>query len=147
VRNAAWFRVAGVVVMAGSPWRYQGAEMDISFTEPGLLDLLDAADDAALDALRFGVVAMAQDGTVSSYNTAESLLSGMTPANVLGRNFFTSVAPCTNNFMVAYRFETEPILDDVIDYVFTLHVKPTAVRLRLLKQPARRRMYLVVQRK
>jgi len=119
--------------------------MDWRFTDPDLLDRLEAADDAALDTAPFGVVAMTQDGTVSSYNLAESRLSGMTPARVIGRHFFSAVAPCTNNFMVAQRFETEPALDAIVDYVFTLRMQPTKVRLRLLRQPGRR-MYLVVER-
>ena len=110
------------------------------------MDQLEASDDAARDNVPFGVIAMAEDGTVTSYNMAESRLSGLTPAKVVGRHFFSTVAPCTNNFMVAYRFETEPSLDAVIDYVFTLRMQPTKVRLRLLKQPGRRRMYLVVER-
>ena len=119
--------------------------MDSNFTNTGLMDQLEAADDAALDALSFGVIAMSEDGTVTSYNITESRLSGLTRESVVGRNFFSSVAPCTNNFLVAHRFETEPVLDAVIDYVFTTFMKPTAVRLRLLKQPARRRMYLAVE--
>jgi len=122
------------------------AKMDWNFIEPGLLDRLDAADDPTLDTAPFGVIAMAEDGTVTSYNAAESRLTGLTPAKVIGRHFFSAVAPCTNNFMVAYRFETEPVLDAVIDYVFTLRMQPTKVRLRLLRQPGRRRMYLVVER-
>ncbi len=121
--------------------------MVCKFTDPDLLEQLKAADDAFFDALPFGVVAMAEDGKVTSYNRSESKLSGLTPANVVGRHFFSGVAPCMNNFMVAHRFETEPALDDVIDYVFTLRMQPTAVRLRLLKQPDGRRMYLVVERK
>ena len=121
--------------------------MDWSFTAPGLLDRLEAADDATLDTVPFGIVAMAADGVVTSYSAYESKLSGLSPANVVGRHFFSAVAPCTNNFMVAYRFETEPALDAVIDYVFTLRMQPTSVRLRLLKQPGRKRMYLAVERK
>jgi photoactive yellow protein len=120
--------------------------MDWIFIDPGLLDRLEAADDAALDTAPFGIVAMAEDGTVTSYNAAESRLSGMTPAKVIGRHFFSAVAPCTNNFMVAYRFETEPALDAIVDYVFTLRMQPAKVRLRLLRRPAGRRMYLVVER-
>jgi photoactive yellow protein len=120
--------------------------MDCNFTDTGLIDLLEGMDDTALNALSFGVVAMLEDGTVTSYNLAESRLSGLTPANVVGRNFFLSVAPCTNNFLVAYRFETEPVLDAIIDYVFTFRIKPVAVKLRLLKQTGRRRMYLAVER-
>jgi photoactive yellow protein len=119
--------------------------MDVNFMNEGLIDQLDAADDAALDGLTFGVVAMSEDGTVTGYNMEESRLSGLARENVVGRNFFSSVAPCTNNFLVAHRFKTEPVLDVVIDYVFTAYIRPTAVRLRLLKQPARRRMYLAVE--
>jgi photoactive yellow protein len=119
--------------------------MDWIFTDPDLFNRLEAADDEALDAAPFGIVVMTEDGTVTSYNQAESQLSGLTPAKVIGRNFFSAVAPCTNNFMVAYRFETEPALDAIVDYVFTLRMQPTKVRLRLLRQPSRH-MYLVVQR-
>jgi photoactive yellow protein len=122
------------------------APMDWNFAEPGLLDRLETADDAMLDTAPFGVVAMTEDGTVTAYNAAESRLSGLTPDKVVGRHFFSAVAPCTNNFMVAYRFETESFIDAVIDYVFTLRMQPTKVRLRLLKQPGGRRIYLVVER-
>lgn len=120
--------------------------MDWTFTEPDLIDRLEAADDAALNMVPFGVVAMSRDGLVTSYNASESRMSGLSSGNVIGRHFFSAVAPCTNNFMVAYRFETENTLDALIDYVFTLRMQPTAVRLRLLKQPERQRMYLAVER-
>jgi photoactive yellow protein len=125
----------------------EDATMSLTFTQPGLLDRLDAADAGALDALAFGVVGMAADGSVTSYNTAESRLSGLTPANVIGRHFFSAVAPCTNNFMVAHRFENEVAIDDVIDYVFTLRMHATKVRLRLLKHPGCSRMFLAVERR
>jgi photoactive yellow protein len=117
------------------------------FAETSLFDWLESAPDAALDQLPFGVVALAQDGSVACYNTAESALSGMTRDRVLGRPFFTGVAPCTNNFMVAHRYETEPELDATIDYVFTFKMAPVAVRLRMLKRPGGRRMYLLVERR
>jgi photoactive yellow protein len=120
--------------------------MESSFTASDLLDQLEGMDDAALDTMPFGVIAMAADGVVTSYNAAESRLAGLSPASTVGRHFFSAGAPCTNNFMVAQRFETEPAIDAIIDYVFTLRMRPTSVRLRLLKQPGRRRMYLVVER-
>jgi photoactive yellow protein len=121
--------------------------MEWDFTDPALLERLEDADDDALDTAPFGVIAMSMEGVVSAYNVSESRLSGLSPARVLGRHFFSGVAPCTNNFMVAQRFETERELDAVIDYVFTLKMHPTPVRLRMLKQPDRRRMYLVVERR
>jgi photoactive yellow protein len=122
------------------------AIMGWAFNDPGLLAKLEAADDTTLDTAPFGVVAMAIDGKVTSYNAAESRLSGLSPSSVIGRHFFSDVAPCTNNYLVAHRFETEPTLDISIDYVFTLRMRPTSVRLRLLNQPGHQRMFLVVER-
>jgi photoactive yellow protein len=48
-----------------------------------------------LDALPFGAIQLAADGTVTGYNRAESVLSGLSPASVIGKNFFRQIAPCT----------------------------------------------------
>jgi photoactive yellow protein len=122
-----------------------GSAAATSFAAPDLLQWLELATHADLDALPFGLIAMALDGTVEHYNTAEAKLARLIPEQVVGRNFFTSVAPCTNNFMVARRFEAEPAIDDVVHYVFTFRFAPLKVRLRLLKQPGARRMYLAVE--
>ena len=118
-----------------------------SFAQSNLLVELEAADDEVLQAAPFGIIAMSDKGVVSLYNTVESELAGLSPDRVIGRHFFTAVAPCTNNYLVAHRFETERVLDVVIDYVFTLRMRPTPVRLRLLKSPAARRQYLLVERR
>lgn len=117
--------------------------MDID--DADVLDQLLAADDDVLDALPFGVIGMDDDHQVVLYNRAESALSGLSPERVLGRHFFSEVAPCTNNFMVAQRFEEEETLDAFVDYVFTLRMKPTPVRLRLLRRTGAARQYLLVQ--
>jgi photoactive yellow protein len=116
------------------------------FADPGLLALLEAADAAGLDRLDFGVIRMDRAGIVVAYNVHESRLAGLAPDRVLGLHFFSVVAPCTNNFMIATRFEEEAAIDDVIPYVFTLRMRPTKVRLRLLKQPDCPHMYVLVQR-
>jgi photoactive yellow protein len=119
----------------------------VDFNAPDLFAWLEAAAAHDLDTLPFGLVAMAHDGTVEDYNRAEAELTGLTPERVIGRNFFTSVAPCTNNFMVAHRFEAEPEIDASIDYVFTFKLAPMKVRLRLLKRLGSRRMYLAVKKR
>lgn len=108
--------------------------------------ILDAADPATIDAAPFGIVAMDTSGVVTAYNRYESALSGLSAARVLGQHFFSAVAPCTNNFLVAQRFESESVLDAEIDYVFTLKMRPTKVKLRLLKGAGGSRMYLLVAR-
>jgi len=59
--------------------------------------------------------------------------------------FFTEVAPCTNNYLVAGRFEEESTLDETIDYTFTVKMRPTQVKLRLLKDDRAERQYLAVK--
>ena len=60
---------------------------------------------AELDDLPFGVIVLAEDGTVLAYNRAESDLTGREPIRVIGRNFFTEIAPCTSvqAFLGAFR--------------------------------------------
>lgn len=53
-----------------------------------------AADE--LDALPFGAVRLRGDGTVLEYNRFESELADRDPDAVVGRRFFSDVAPCTN---------------------------------------------------
>lgn len=121
--------------------------MELRFEDADALARLEAATPEQLDALGFGVIAMAADGTVVAYNAAEARGAGLTAARVIGRHFFTSVGPCMNNFLVAERFEAEPELDATLDYTFTFVMKPTPVRLRLLKSPQAARRYLLVRRR
>ena len=117
------------------------------FTDPDLFDWLMTATVIELDSLPYGVIAMDLDGTVEAYNLAESKLAGLTPERVLGKNFFSNVAPCTNNFMVAHRFQSEADLDAIIDYVLTLRMTPKKVHMRLMRRSDAPKMYLVVQRR
>jgi photoactive yellow protein len=119
----------------------------IGFDSPDLPRWLEQASDDALDDLPFGVIALGAEWIVARYNAVEGALSGLTPSRVIGRNFFTSVAPCTNNAMIARRFETEPEIDVVINYVFTFRIAPRKVRLRLLKRPGARFSYLIVEKR
>jgi len=116
----------------------------MNFDSPDLLAELENATTGAVDAAHFGVVRMKGDGAVLAYNAYESRLSGLSPEGVVGKNFFTQVAPCTNNFMVAERYSAPEALDATVDYVFTYKMKPTKVRLRLLKRAAAAEQYLVV---
>lgn len=117
----------------------------LHFSHNDLLAALESSDESILDALDFGVVGMTPAGTVERYNQNEAQRAGLTPERVLGRHFFTDVAPCTNNFMVAARFEEEASIDATLPYVFTFRMRPTKVELRLLKSPHHTRQYILVR--
>ena len=111
---------------------------------------LEALDDAALDRLEFGVIGFTPLGLIDRYNRAESINSGLSPQEVMGRSLFGDVAQCMSNALVAQRFadaqNAGTPLDVTLDYLFTFHMRPTPVRLRLLGSPAVTRRYLIVQR-
>ncbi|MDB5559342.1 MAG: Photoactive yellow protein [Enterovirga sp.] len=107
---------------------------------------IDGASPEALDTLPFGVIGFDTAGTVDLYSATESRMAGLSPDKVIGKHLFAVVAPCMNNYMVAQRFEDEPELDATIDYVLTLRMRPTPVKLRLLQSAGAKRRYLLVQR-
>ena len=97
---------------------------------------LPALTRAQLDALPFGVIGVADDGRVLEYNSFEERLSGRRRTDVLGRCFFTEVAPCTNNRLLRGRFRegvASGHLDLSTDYTFTYRVAPRLVRLHLFR--------------
>lgn len=110
------------------------------------LNELDGLDDQELDLLPFGVIGMSGDSIVEIYNRTEARLAGLSPDRVLGSHFFSTTAQCMNNFLVAQCFIDELDLDVVIDFVLTLRMRPTPVRLRLLKSSCSRRRYILVDR-
>ena len=121
----------------------------VQFADPGLLDTLEAVPLDGIDAFGFGLIVMDRDGDVLGYNQAESRLSGLPVPDVTGRNFFVEIGPCTNNYLVAQRFQDsasrQEELDEQLDYVFTYRMAPTPVRLRLLAQKGSSRQYLAVE--
>ncbi|MEW6020643.1 MAG: phosphonate transporter [Pseudomonadota bacterium] len=122
-----------------------------TFDTRGLADLLDASSQEQLDALEFGVIGFDAETIVQRYNAVESQAAGLSPQRVLGEPLFTNVAPCLNNFMVAQRFEDAADegseLDDTIDYVLTLRMRPIKVKLRLLASAGGAHRYVLVQRR
>jgi len=102
------------------------------FDAPSLAEWLDANSSESFDSLPFGVVKMDHTGIVLSYSNSQSILSGVSKENAVGKHFFTQVAPCTNNFMVAEKYNAKQ-LDETLPYMFTYVTKPTPVELRLIK--------------
>jgi len=121
-----------------------------AFADPKLHLFLEQSGAEALDALDFGVIGFDAEGLVQRYNAFESKAAGLSPDRVLGHALFTVVAPCMNNFMVAQRFDDAQqagtTLDDTIDYVLTLRMRPVKVKLRLLASPAATLRFVLVYR-
>jgi photoactive yellow protein len=118
----------------------------ISFSDPALLDWLEQQTDEQLDNAPFGVVRMSLDGKVVAYCKSESHITGIAPDYAKGKYYFTQIAPCANNFMVAAKY-AQPDLDEELDYILTYVCDPVKFRLRLLKSAGSQYQYFLVNRK
>ncbi len=112
----------------------------------------DRLDDTALDQLPFGVVCLAPDGLILRYNLAEGRLARLDPSTVVGRNFFTDVAPCTHTeeFYGRFRRMVEGGAEGSIvrfRYVFDFKFGAQDVDIELYRVPGVSRMYLFINRR
>lgn len=75
------------------------------FASPRLAEALEALRAEDLDRLPFGAIRLGPDGVVLMFNKTEAEQSGYHDRPVLGRTFFTDVAPCMNNGYFKGRIE------------------------------------------
>ena len=83
-----------------------------------------------LDRLPFGAIRLDRKGRILSYNRTEAELSGRRKESVLGKSFFTEVAPCTNIQGFAGRFREgieKGSLHMVFPFVFDDQMEPRTV--------------------
>lgn len=95
-----------------------------------------------LDSLPFGVVTLDAGGRVIGYNDTESRMAGLPRDVVLGRNFFTDVAPCSRVREFEGRFRDfangrSRLALETFEFVF--HFRAGAQRVVILVSPARLR--------
>jgi photoactive yellow protein len=91
-------------------------------------------DPTELDELPFGAIELDADGKILTYNRKESEISGRNREKVLGRNFFTEIAPCTNVQQFAGRFRegiAAKNLNAVFPYRFDFKMEPRDVTITL----------------
>ena len=108
----------------------------MSFVPQTVIDSLAQLTRTQADAQAFGVVQVTDEGVVTLYNRWESALAGVPASVAEGRNFFSQVAPCTNNRLVFGKFKDgvqKGELDAEFNYTFTYKMKPTNVALRLFR--------------
>ena len=98
------------------------------------LEEIDRMSEAQLDALPFGAIRLDKEGKILSYNMTESKLTGRDPKRVIGRNFFTEVAPCTNVQSFAGRFRegvAKGEMHIIFPYRFDFQMAPRDVTVTL----------------
>ncbi len=116
-----------------------------------LRDDLSALSAAEIDALPFGYIALSPDGTIRKYNRYEADLARKDPQQVLGRNFFRDVAPCTQVREFEGRFRalasgetSEPALS--FDFEFQFRHGRQTVRIGFVRSPLESEIIVTVNR-
>jgi photoactive yellow protein len=89
-----------------------------------------------IDGLAFGAIQLDGKGVILQYNSAEGAITGRHPKDVIGRNFFTDVAPCTNKPEFKGEFDRGVKADNLntmFEYTFDYNMKPTKVKVHMKK--------------
>ena len=115
---------------------------------PTNANALSAMTPEQLDALPFGAIRLARDATILSYNAGESEISGRQPGDVIGRNFFTEVAPCTDVRAFHGTFIDlieHRAINRQFEFVFPFE-RPVRVRITMLYEEREETVWVLVDR-
>ena len=93
-----------------------------------------AEDGKYAETLPFGAIMMDATGKVLRYNKAEGLISGRSPEDVIGKNFFNDVAPCAKGRTLYSAFSkvvANPEDSQMLDYTFDYKMEKTKVKIHI----------------
>ncbi len=119
----------------------------MSFVSDNILKTLPNMSRAGADAAPFGIVKVDDQGVITLYNKWESEMADVPVPSAEGRNFFTQVAPCTNNRLFFGKFKdgvSQGTLDTEFNYTFSYKMKPTNVQIRLYRHAASKTNWVFV---
>jgi photoactive yellow protein len=126
------------------------ANMDIvGFGKDDIHNVLAKLSPQEIDQLAFGAVQLDDKGTVLQYNAAESSITGRASKDVIGKNFFRDVAPCTSTPGFKGLFDKgvrEGNLNTMFEYVFDYNMAPTKVKIHMKKAIADDSYWIFVKR-
>ena len=120
-----------------------------TFDSTDVQNVISRMSASEIDKLAFGAVQIDATGKVLSYNAAEGEITGRNPKDVLGKNFFKDVAPCTRSpkfegvFIAGVKAGN---LSVVFDYTFDYKMKPTQVRVHMKKALSGETYWIFVKR-
>ena len=121
----------------------------IGFGKADIENVLAKFTAKEVDELAFGAVQLDAKGTVLQYNAAESGITGRARQDVIGKNFFRDVAPCTNSPKFKGVFDAgvrDGNLNTMFEYVFDYKMAATKVKIHMKKAIADDSFWIFVKR-
>ena len=108
----------------------------VGFGKDDIENVLSKLSAQEVDQLAFGAVQLDSRGTILQYNAAEASITGRVKKDVIGKNFFRDVAPCTNSAKFKGVFDAgvrNGNLNTMFEYVFDHNMTPTKVKIHMKK--------------
>jgi photoactive yellow protein len=108
----------------------------IEFGKGNIENDLNTISNEEFNKLAFGAIQLDASGKILQYNAMEGSITGRDPKSVIGKNFFTDVAPCTNTSAFKGVFDAgikSGNLNTMIEYVFDYNMTPTKVKVHMKK--------------
>lgn len=108
----------------------------VQFGSDDVENKLSSMSKEQFDDVAFGAIQLDEKGNILKYNAAEGDITGRDPDSVIGKNFFTQVAPCTNSPQFKGKFDEgvrNDNLNTMFEYTFDYEMKPTKVKVHMKK--------------
>ncbi|MEQ6885020.1 photoactive yellow protein [Salicola sp. Rm-C-2C1-2] len=121
----------------------------VNFGSDDIGNKLSEMSDKDIDNLAFGAINLDKNGKIISYNKAEGEITGRKPEDVIGKNFFTDVAPCTKTDDFFGKFQEgvkSGNLSTMFEYTFDYQMKPTKVKVHMKKSLSDDSYWIFVKR-
>ena len=121
----------------------------VAFGKNDIENVLGQMTEVEINRLAFGAVQLDGSGKILGYNAAEAGITGRNAASVIGKNFFTDVAPCTNSPAFKGVFDAgvkNDNLNTMFEYVFDYNMAPTKVKIHMKKALSGNTFWILVKR-
>ncbi len=108
----------------------------LEFGTADIENVMAALSSHEIDGLAFGTIQLDAAGTILRFNEMEGKITGRDPAKMVGKNFFTEVAPCTNTPVFKGAFDRgvkAGTLNVMFEYTFDYVMTPTRVKVHMKK--------------
>lgn len=121
----------------------------VGFGKDDIDNVLAKLSAREIDQLAFGAIQLDGKGTILKYNATESSITGREGKDVIGKNFFRDVAPCTNSPQFKGVFDAGVRADNLntmFEYVFDYRMMPTKVKIHMKKAISDGTFWIFVKR-
>ncbi len=121
----------------------------VTFGAKDIDNTLAKMSNKDLDKLAFGAIQVDKTGKILYYNVTEGEITGRKPEEMIGKNFFNDVAPCTRRAEFYGAFIEGVANDDLnilFEYIFDYNMKPTKVKVHMKKALVGNTYWILVKR-